>query len=400
MFESVNAAPPDAIFGLNEAMKRDSRENKINLGAGVYKDNHGITPILEVVKIAERRLLDGETSKSYLPIDGLHSYGEAVRELVLGPDHPVLRDQRAATVHSPGGTGALRVTAELVKSLGGQPTVWLSNPTWANHGKIFASAGLETRTYAYYNAQSRNLDIDGMLSSLEQTKAGDLVVLHGCCHNPTGVDPSREQWLAIAEVIARRGALPLLDFAYHGFVDGIEEDAHAVRHFAETVQEMVICSSYSKNFGLYAERVGAATLITGSASQTTALLSRAKQCVRANYSNPPVHGAAIVAEVLGDADLRVRWQEELAAMRVRIKDMRQALANGLDQRKISLHTDGNSFISRQNGMFSFSGLNSDEVQRLQDEHAVYILGSGRINVAGITDSNVDRLCDAIASVRS
>ena len=400
MFEAVSPAPPDAIFGLNEAMRRDDRPDKINLGAGVYKDESGRTPVLNVVKEAEQRLLVSEKSKTYLPIDGHPAYAEAVRRLVFGSGHGAVKDGRIATVHTPGGTGALRVVAELLRSLGGEPTVWLSSPTWANHPQIFAAAGLETRAYAYYDAARRDLDLDAMLADLEKTQAGDLVVLHGCCHNPTGVDPAPEAWDRITEVLSRRGAVPLLDFAYHGFVEGLDEDARAVRNMAAQVGEMVVCSSFSKNFGLYSERVGAAHLLTASAEQKTALLSRAKACVRTNYSNPPLHGAAVVATVLEAPDLEAAWHQELAAMRRRIQDMRRALAAGLDARGIRLHEDGNGFITRQNGMFSFSGLRPDEVERLQAEHAVYILGSGRINVAGITPSNIDRLCDAVADVRS
>lgn len=400
MFESVSPAPPDAIFGLNEAMGRDPRPDKINLGAGVYKDESGKTPILEVVKEAEGRLLKGETTKSYLPIDGSADYAEAVRELVLGSDHGVIQDGRAVTVHAPGGTGALRVMGELVKTIGGPPTVWLSNPTWANHKKIFAAAGLETKSYGYYDPESRGLDFESMTASLEEVQAGDLVVLHGCCHNPSGVDPSFEQWKVLGELLGRRGAIPLVDFAYHGFVDGTDEDAQAVRHLADTMEELIVCSSFSKNFGLYAERVGAATLITGSSKQAAAVLSQAKSCVRSFYSNPPMHGAAVVTTVLRDAELRARWEVELADMRNRIQKMRAELAAGLSRRNVRLHEEGNDFIVRQNGMFSFSGLTSDEVEELRRDHAVYILASGRINVAGITESNIDRLCDAIAQVRT
>ena len=400
MFESVSPAPPDAIFGLNEAMGRDPRPDKINLGAGVYKDETGKTPILEVVKEAEDCLLKGETTKSYLPIDGSADYAETVRELVLGPDHGVIRDGRAVTVHAPGGTGALRLVGELVRIVGGPPTIWLSNPTWANHKKIFAAAGLEIRSYGYYDPESRGLDFESMLASLEEVQAGDLVVLHGCCHNPSGVDPSPDQWKDLGKLLSRRGGVPLVDFAYHGFVDGTDKDAQVIRHLADTMEELVICSSFSKNFGLYAERVGAATLITGSSKQSAAVLSQAKACARSFYSNPPMHGAAVVTTVLQDAELRARWEVELAVMRDRIQKMRVELAAGLSRRNVHLHEGGNDFIVRQNGMFSFSGLTEGEVDELRRDHAVYILASGRINVAGITDSNVDRLCDAIAQVRA
>lgn len=398
MFEKVTAAPPDAIFGLNEALRADPRSEKINLGAGVYKDPEGRTPVLEAVKEAERRLVEGQTSKSYLPIDGHPGYARAVQRLLLGDDHPAVAEGRAATVHTPGGTGALRVTADLLRRVGSGGTVWLTRPTWANHRAIFEATGLPTADLPYYHAQSRGLDLDGLLDALGRVSSGDLVVLHGCCHNPTGVDPSLEQWRAIADVLEPTGALLLVDFAYQGFVRGIDSDAAAVRMLAERLPEMVICSSFSKNLGLYAERVGTMTAVTPSAERAEVVLSQVKKAVRANYSNPPMHGSAIVVEVLGDEGLRRRWLEELDGMRSRIQSMRQLLASGLDRRGVRLAPEGNGFIVEQNGMFSYSGLERDQVLRLRQEHAVYMVDSGRLNVAGINEGNVDRLCDAIAAV--
>lgn len=399
MFESVTPAPPDAIFGLNEAMRLDPRAEKINLGAGVYKDEQGRTPVLAAVKEAERRLLTGQTSKSYLPIDGHPSYDEAVQRLVLGDDHPAVKDRRAATVHTPGGTGALRVTADLLRRLGGGDTIWLTKPTWANHGAIFEAAGLRTADLPYYDPATHGLAYEALVESLSQVAPGDMVVLHACCHNPTGVDPTLEQWAGIADALDGRGALLLVDFAYQGFVNGVDEDAAAVRMLAERLPELVVCSSFSKNLGLYAERTGSMTAITASAEKAAAVLSQTKKAVRTNYSNPPVHGSAIVTEILADAELRSQWVAELATMRDRIQAMRVRLAEALDARGVHLGPGGNGFMVEQNGMFSFSGLSKDEVLRLREEHAIYMVDSGRLNVAGITDDNLDRLCDAIAAVR-
>lgn len=399
MFEHVQAAPPDAIFGLNDQMARDPRPGKINLGAGVYKDEAGKTPILQVVKEAEGRLLRDQASKSYLPIEGLREYGAQVGELLFGADHRRWRGGDGVCVQTPGGTGALRVAAELVAEHGpAGVTVWISQPTWPNHPKVFAAAGLPTKSYRYFDSETNGADFDGMCEDLEQAKEGDLVVLHGCCHNPTGVDLSAHQQEVLVQLMARRRLVPLVDFAYQGFARGVEEDAGWLRHLADELPEILVASSFSKNFGLYNERVGALSSITESSETVAAVLSRIQQVVRANYSNPPSHGAAIVHTVLTDDELRRRWLEELAAMRQRIHHMRQRFTAGLDARDVCLHPTGNQFIARQNGMFSFSRLTVEQVHRLKERFAVYALDSGRINVAGINEANVDTLCDAVASV--
>lgn len=399
MFENVQMAPPDAIFGLNDKIARDPRPQKIHLGAGVYKDDAGKTPILAVVKEAERRLLDGQASKSYLPIDGLPEYRRLVAELLLGEQHRRWQDGDAVCVQTPGGTGALRVAAELVAHRGSPAaSVWISDPTWPNHPEVFAAAGLKTQTYRYFDQATHGLAFDAMCSDLEGAQPGDLVVLHGCCHNPTGVDLSPEQQEALSTLVASRQLVPLVDFAYQGFARGIEEDAQWLRRLAERSPEILIASSSSKNFGLYNERVGALTAMTESPKTTAAVHSRIKQVVRANYSNPPSQGAAIVSMVLADSILRGQWRQELTAMRQRIHDMRQRLKSGLDERGVRLHASGNHFITQQNGMFSFSGLTTPQVRELQERFAVYALDSGRINVAGITSSNIEPLCDAIAAV--
>lgn len=398
MLETIVPAPPDAILGLSEAYKADPKPRKINLGVGVYKDAAGKTPVLDSVKAAEGRLLDAETSKSYMPIDGSPAYAAAVRTLMFGADSPVISENRATTADTPGGTGALRITGEYLRNNHPGATIWMSEPTWANHPAIFEAAGIPIKTYPYFDKATNGLAFDPMLDALRKVPAEDVVLLHGCCHNPTGVDPNPQQWEAIAEVLVERGLLPLIDFAYQGFAAGLDEDAAGLRAVMGKCDELLVCSSFSKNFGLYCERVGALTVVTGSADTTAAVHSQIKSAIRRVYSNPPAHGAAIVSTILGDAALTEQWKGELAEMRDRINTMRQLFTTKLDERGVKLSPDGNGFIARQNGMFSFSGLNKDQVGKLRDEHSIYIVGSGRINVAGITADNVDTLCDAIAQV--
>ncbi len=392
MFETLNVAPPDPILGLNEAFRKDENKDKINLGVGVYKDANGATPILASVKEAERRLLEAETNKGYLPIDGLSTYGKLARQLLLGD---TIDDSRGATIQSPGGTGALRVAADFARRALGASRIWCSKPTWANHPNIFSAAGLAVLSYGYLDESGSGLDLDSMLSDLQQAQPGDLVCLHGCCHNPTGVDPSADQWAAIADVVKQRQLLPLVDCAYQGFGNGLSEDAVGVRRLASTLDELLICSSFSKNFGLYAERTGAMTIIAQDAERVAAGLSHAKACVRSNYSNPPLHGAAIVATVLADAELFAQWEDEVGAMRARINGMRKAFVETMKSKGVDRDF---SFIVRQLGMFSFSGLTRVQVDQLRTEYSIYIVGSGRINVAGITDANIDRLCECIKQV--
>lgn len=300
MFEKVTAAPPDAILGLTETFKKDPRPGKVNLSVGVFKDDQGRTPVLKCVKEAERRLLEGEATKTYLSIEGSPEYGRAVRELMFGADHEIVKSGRACTAQCPGGTGALRVAADFLKKLFPSATVWFSAPTWPNHQGIFKSAGLNVASYPYFDAAKNSLDFDGLLSALKTVAAGDVVCLHGCCHNPSGVDPTPAQWTQIADVLAERGALPLLDFAYQGFGRGLQEDAAGLLALARSGAELLVASSFSKNFGLYNERVGALTLVAKDAAAAETALSQIKTCVRTNYSNPPSHGGAIVAAVLAD----------------------------------------------------------------------------------------------------
>ena len=398
MFDGLETAPPDPILGLTEAFKADANPRKINLGVGVYQDADGATSVLDVVKEAERGLVADETSKAYKPISGDPAFGSAVQQLVLGAGSDIIASKRAATAHTPGGTGALRVAGDYLQKTHRGPTIWLSDPTWANHPAVFKATGLPVRTYAYFDAGGNGLDFDAMLGSLRQVPAGDVVLLHAGCHNPTGVDPTPEQWSQIGQVLAECGAVPLMDFAYQGFADGVEADAVGVRTLCDMLDELIVCSSFSKNLGLYNERCGAMTVIAKTADAAAAVMSHVRTCIRTNYSNPPAHGAAIVTTVLGDAELRGLWEEEVATMRDRINGMRRLFARSLADRGVNLSADGNDFIIRQRGMFSFSGLNKDQVQALRDRYAIYLVGSGRINVAGMSEQNMPYLCDAIAEV--
>lgn len=394
-FNTLEVAPPDAILGLTEAFLKDSNPEKINLSVGVYQNEAGETPVLATVKQAEERLLREEKTKSYLPISGSASYGRAVQQLILGPQHPVVQAGRVATVQTPGGTGALRVAADFLQSRFSGIRIWCSQPTWANHPSVFQAAGLKVETYPYLNASAHQLDLDPMLAALDQMAAGDVVLLHGCCHNPTGIDPTPEQWKQITDRVVQRKLVPLIDFAYQGFADGLEPDAAGLRTLCEAVDEALIASSYAKNFALYRERVGALLAIGQDAETTTAVLSHLKQCVRTNYSNPPAHGALIVDTILNDSGLRGQWEQEVCQMRDRINGTRRLFVQTMQKHAPDRDF---SFIERQRGMFSFSGLTGEQVARLKKEYSIYIVGSGRINVAGITPSNIERLCQAIASV--
>lgn len=395
MFEKIELAPADPILGLNEAFRADPRDNKINLGVGVYKDEAGQTPILTCVKHAEARILETEATKGYLSIDGHPQYREQVLSLLFGAEHPVMTAKRARAAQAPGGTGALRIAADFIASNLPGKRVWISNPSWANHRGIFESAGLEVKEYRYYDAANRCLDAAGLMADLNALGADDVVILHGCCHNPTGVDPSFAQWQEMAASAKANGWLPLFDFAYQGFANDVESDAAGLRHFAEQLDELLVANSFSKNFGLYNERIGALTLVAADADAAERGMSQIKRVIRTNYSNPPSHGAQIVATILADAELKALWLEELAQMSQRIHRMRQAFVAGLAEAGVP---GDFGFIEQQNGMFSFSGLNKDQVEKLKADFGIYIVGSGRINVAGMTESNLPALIQAIASV--
>ena len=395
MFEKVLAAPADPILGLTEEFKKDSRAEKINLGVGIYKNESGETPVLATVKKAEAALLETEKTKSYLTIEGTAEYGLAVQKLLFGADSSVVTEKRAKTAQAPGGTGALRVAGEFIKRQLGDVKIWISNPTWANHNGVFSAAGIETAQYSYYNAETKDKDFAGMVADLEKASAGDIVLLHGCCHNPTGIDPTVDEWETLAKLVADKGLLPLFDFAYQGFAKGVEEDAAGLRTFAKYNKEILVASSFSKNFGLYNERVGAFTLVADNEEVATTAFSQVKGIIRSIYSNPPAHGSAVVTHILNNADLRAEWEQEVAEMRDRIQEMRELFVATLKAEGVDADF---SFIERQNGMFSFSGLSKEQVTRLKEEFGIYIVGSGRISVAGMTKANMGPLCKGIAAV--
>ncbi len=395
MFESVQPAPPDPILGLTAAFREDPRPEKINLSVGVYQDEHGKTPILDCVYTAEKRLTSAAASKSYLPISGSPEYVDVVQQLAFGAGHEVLRSKRVVGAHTPGGTGALRVAADFLHTILPQATLWMSDPTWPNHPSIFEAAAVPTKTYPYFDKASNGLAWEPLLAAIRKMPAGDVILLHGCCHNPTGIDPTVAQWSEIADAIYDRGLVPLLDFAYQGFADGIEEDAAGLRAFLRPGAELMVCSSFSKNFGLYRERVGALSIVAPDQTAAQAVQSQVNRVIRANYSNPPGHGADIVNCILHDSQLREIWEREVAAMRCRINGMRQGLVDALADKGVP---GDYSFITQQRGMFSFTGLTKDQVETLREQHAIYIVGSGRINVAGLTPANIERVAEAIGAV--
>lgn len=393
MWQNIEAAPADSILGLTDAFRNDPNPKKVNLGVGVYKDESGKTPILDCVKAAEKLLLERESSKTYLPISGDPLYAAEVQKLLFGEKSEVLSNRRAATAHAPGGTGALRVGGDLLKKFYPQATVWISKPTWANHKGVFKTCGFALAEYAYYNAATRSLDFPAMLEDLRKVPAGDIVLLHACCHNPSGVDLSAQQWQKVAALGAEKGWVPFLDFAYQGFGEGLEADRCGVEAFAATGVDFFIASSYSKNFGLYNERTGALTIVSPSAADAAVAMSHLKTTIRVIYSNPPAHGGLVVATVLSNPQLREQWLGELAGMRNRIKEMRVALVEGLGARGVK---GDFSSITSQRGMFSFSGLSDDVVRWLRDNKSIYVVAGGRINLAGLTRANIDYVCDAIA----
>ncbi|GEA50133.1 aminotransferase [Vibrio inusitatus NBRC 102082] len=395
MFEKVVAAPADPILGLTEEFKKDARDTKINLGVGIYKNEQGTTPVLATVKKAEQAILETETTKSYLTIEGTAEYGLAVQKLLFGENSTIVSEKRAKTAQAPGGTGALRVAGEFIKRHLNGAKIWISNPTWANHKGVFTAAGIEIAEYRYYNPETKSKDFDAMLSDLEQANAGDIVLLHGCCHNPTGIDPTADEWQTLAKLAADKQLIPLFDFAYQGFAKGVEEDAAGLRAFAEKNREILVASSFSKNFGLYNERVGAFTLVATNSDVAQTAFSQVKGIIRSIYSNPPAHGSAVVTHILNNAELRKEWEAEVQEMRDRIQEMRTLFVETLKAQGV---TRDFSFIERQNGMFSFSGLTKEQVSRLKDEFAIYIVGSGRISVAGMTKENMLPLCKGIAAV--
>jgi aspartate/tyrosine/aromatic aminotransferase len=395
MFEAIQPAPADPILGLSEAFKADPNPKKINLSVGVYQDQTGKTPVLESIKLAAKKVVEKQASKSYLPIPGSPQYAAAVQRLMFGMEHEAVASNRVATSHTPGGTGALRVAGDLIRQQMPKATLWMTQPTWPNHPQIFAAAGVPTKSVPYFDAKTNSLAWDEFLAAVQQIPAGDVLLLHACCHNPTGIDPTPEQWTKLADAVHARGILPLLDFAYQGFADSLEQDAVGLRALCRPGKEFIVCSSFSKNFGLYSERVGALSIVAADKKAADAVQSQVKVCIRSNYSNPPSHGGELVVAVLGDPELESLWRTEVDQMRDRINGMRKLLVETLKAKGVP---GDYSFITRQRGMFSFSGLTPEHVKALKEKYAIYIVGSGRINVAGITKDNIGPLCAAIADV--
>jgi aromatic-amino-acid transaminase len=394
-FADVPLAPPDPILGLTAAFLADTNPDKVNLGVGVYQDSTGRVPTLQCVRTAESRWLHEEPTKSYLPIDGVPAYNAAIQDLLFGSDSAVVSDGRAVTVQALGGTGALRVGAELLRRTLADARVHISQPSWENHRALFEATGFDVSTYPYYRPETHDLDFESMLSAINNFGTSDIVVLHACCHNPSGVDLSDDQWPAVVASAQRNGWVPFLDFAYQGFGEGLQQDAVAVRAFADAGVPCVIANSFSKSFSLYRERVGGLTVLTSDRDESARVLSQLKRIIRTLYSNPASHGAQVVAMILNDPALRTQWEQELEEMRQRIGAMRAAFVEGLVAEGI---TRDFSFIKRQRGMFSFSGLSVEQVHRLRSEFGLYIVDSGRICVAAMNDRNLKPICSAIAKV--
>ena len=395
LFSAVEMAPRDPILGLNEQFAKDTNPNKVNLGVGVYFGEDGKMPLLQCVQKAEQWLVEKPAARNYLPIDGIAAYDNAVKGLVFGADSEVVQSGRVATIQGLGGTGGLKVGADFLRKLLPQAKVLISDPSWENHRGIFTNAGFTVQTYAYYDAAKRGIDFEGMLASLNAAESGTIVLLHACCHNPTGYDLSLAQWDRVIEVIQARQLTPFLDMAYQGFGHGIAEDGAVVGKFVAAGLLFFISTSFSKSFNLYGERVGALSVLCADKDEADRVLSQLKIVIRTNYSNPPTHGGAVVATVLGNPELRALWEKELSEMRVRIKDMRQKLVDGLKAAGVKQDF---SFITQQIGMFSYSGLSKDQMVRLRSEFGVYGTDSGRMCVAALNNHNVAHVCHAMATV--
>lgn len=393
-FDAIGRVPGDPILGLMEAYTADSNPGKFDLGVGVYKDAQGLTPILAAVKQAEQRLVDRQSTKTYIGGHGDAAFGQLINELVLGADSTLIKDKRAGATQTPGGTGALRLSADFIAQCLPGRGVWLSNPTWPIHETIFAAAGVKASHYPYVGTDNR-LDFEAMLATLSQAPKGDVVLLHACCHNPTGFDLTQEQWRQVLEVMRSRNLLPLIDFAYQGFGDGLEQDAWAVRLFAQALPEVLITSSCSKNFGLYRDRTGALIVCAGDADKLVDIRSQLANIARNLWSTPPDHGAAVVATILGNPDLKSLWADEVQTMRLRIAQLRSGLLEALEPHGLR---ERFAHIGVQRGMFSYTGLTPEQVRLLHERHSVYMVGTGRANVAGIDATRLDLLAEAIADV--
>ncbi|MBK6928257.1 MAG: aspartate/tyrosine/aromatic aminotransferase [Comamonadaceae bacterium] len=395
LFTAVEMAPRDPILGLNEQFAADTNPNKVNLGVGVYFDDNGKLPLLECVQAAEKTMMEKPAARGYLPIDGIAAYDAAVKSLVFGADSEPVKSGRIATVQGIGGTGGLKIGADFLKKLNPAAKVLISDPSWENHRALFSSAGFIVESYRYYDAATRGVDFTGMLADLNAAAPGTIILLHACCHNPTGYDITGAQWDQVIAVVKAKNLVPFLDMAYQGFGNGITEDGAVIGKFVAAGLDFFVSTSFSKSFSLYGERVGALSVLCASKEEADRVLSQLKIVIRTNYSNPPIHGGAVVAAVLGSPELRAMWEKELAAMRVRIKAMRQKLVDGLKAAGVQQDM---SFITTQIGMFSYSGLTKDQMVRLRSEFGVYGTDTGRMCVAALNSKNIDYVCQAIAKV--
>ena len=395
LFAAIEMAPRDPILGITEAFNADQHPEKTNLGVGVYYDDNGKVPLLACVQKAETLLMEKLAPRTYLPIEGLAAYDKAVQELVFGANSEVVTSKRAITAQAIGGTGALKLGADFLKRFSPNAQVYISDPSWENHRALFESAGFVVNNYPYYDTTTKGVNFDGMLASLQSMPAGSIVLLHACCHNPTGADLTDQQWAQVIQVVTQRGLVPFLDMAYQGFGDGITEDGKVVGLFAAAGGPLFVSNSFSKSFSLYGERVGALSIVAANAEEAARLMSQLKRVIRTNYSNPPMHGGQVVAMALATPELRKLWEEELAGMRVRIKAMRQALVDKLKAKAPQHNFD---FVIQQRGMFSYSGLTKAQVEQLKTEFSIYAVDTGRICVAALNSRNIDRVVDAIAKV--
>ena len=395
LFSAIEMAPRDPILGLIEQFSADSNPNKVNLGVGVYYDDSGKLPLLKCVQAAEAQIMGTPKARGYLPIDGIAAYDGAVKGLVFGTNSEAVQSDRVATIQAIGGTGGLKVGADFLRRLGTSDTVLISDPSWENHRALFTAAGFQVGTYPYYDADKRGINFEGMLAGLKAAAAGTVVVLHACCHNPTGYDITPEQWDQVVAVVKEKQLTPFLDMAYQGFGFGIQEDGAVIQKFVDAGLTFLVSTSFSKSFSLYGERVGALSVLCTDKAEAAKVLSQLKITIRTNYSNPPIHGGSVVATVLGTPELRAKWEVELAEMRDRIKTMRKTLVDGL---KAAGVTQDMSFITQQIGMFSYSGLTKDQMVRLRTEFGVYGTDTGRMCVAAMNSKNIDHVCRSVAAV--
>lgn len=397
MFSKLQPVPTDPILGLVAEFRADTNPKKVDLSVGVYKNEQGHTPVLKAVKKAEEHLLNTQDSKAYLGMAGDAQYNELMTQLIFGAEHKVVTENRVKTAQTPGGTGSLRVAAEFIKRCNSDATIWVTNPTWANHISIFNAAGLEVKEFPYFDFETMGLKFEQTLEALKQVPAGDVVLFHACCHNPSGMDLNLEQWQAVADLAKAQGFTFLIDAAYIGFGEGLEQDAAGIRLLAEQVEQLIVCSSCSKNFGLYRDRVGALSIIGTSAEETEVANSVALSVIRAIYSMPPAHGAAVVATILGNPELTALWHQELDEKRGRINELRSLIVEKFKEKGVPGDYD---FIAKQHGMFSFLGINKDAIAELKRDYAIYIVGSSRVNIAGVNSENIDYFAESVAKVLS